>query len=469
MNTIKQIGEKGPIHTIPAPNLSLRDKPTHINDVRKEVNYPQTTAFIQVEQSHHYQVTEAPESGNLKFSIGQQQLHQQQQQLHQQQQQFHQHQLQQQHLMQQQQQFQQIQQQKQQEQLHQQHLQQQQQLQQQKLLQYQQHISQQQFKQQQPFDRFQQQTSQSATDIQVQPQQVYLADETEVEIHPETLQQDHITHISQERPQQGNNIVNNRLTSKDLYQLLGNAYPQGSVPGSSLQTIKFQSDPEFTGETVYQQNDEYDLDAESTINSEVGNTNFKPEFQSFNYDEQAHQASQKELYKKGLSSLVTATYTLSPGNVFERHGQVEDDDSPHADIGSRSDINVNGVEDEKIEEPIEEKKAEEKLIQTPYYSSLPNKEAAERLADLQAAGKINHNLMELSKSRDDMAIFIADDNDALNDKKTESDVEGHHNYPDAGKEVSMAFDDLATDNGKEEDADENAKEFGTRIRPKNST
>lgn len=44
---------------------------------------------------------------------------------------------------------------------------------------------------------------------------------------------------------------------------------------------------------------------------------------------------------------------------------------------------------------------EKEVLNTSFYSSLPSKEAAERLAKLQAAGKVNSNLMQLAnKNRD---------------------------------------------------------------------
>jgi hypothetical protein len=52
---IKQVGEKGPIHTIPAPNLSLADKPLVVEEVK-----PQgiQNNLVHIQKSHQYQVTE---------------------------------------------------------------------------------------------------------------------------------------------------------------------------------------------------------------------------------------------------------------------------------------------------------------------------------------------------------------------------------------------------------------------------
>lgn len=401
----------------------------------------------------------------MKFLRAQEQQLQQLQQ----QQQYHQHQMQQQQLLHQQQQFQQLQLQKQQEQLQQKKMEQQQLQQQQKLEQFQQHILQQQLKQQKPIEQHFQQHVQSASEVHIQPQHLYLAEETS-EIHPDFLQQGHTQQgQTQQNQHQGEIFINNQLNPKELYQLLGAAYPHPVIPGSSLESVKLQQDQHFEGEKLFQQNQEFDLNAESSANSHAEVINFKPEFHSFNYDEQAHQASQKEKFKKGHSSLVTATYTLSPGNVFARHGQVENDDSPHQGIGNRSDQDISVENDESSINNVEtghEKEVEEQFLETPYYSSLPSKEAAERLADLQAAGKINHNLMELSQPKEDMTIFIADGNEENNDEKNNENEHLQH-FHDSDKEIAMEFDEYAVEEKhEEENDDENPREFGSRIRPK---
>lgn len=338
-----------------------------------------------------------------------------------------------------------LQQKKQQEKLH--------QIQQQTLQQYQQQLLQQQFKQQSPTDQFQQQQSHTS-EVQVQPQQIYLAEET-AEIQPGSVQQGQV---------QGDVIPGNQLSQQDLYQLLGASYPQHVVPEGLVQSVKINQDSDFQADNMFLTNQEFDLNAESTINTHPGTTAFKPEFQSFNYDEQAHQASQKDLMKKKLSSLVTATYTLSPSNMFERHGQVESEEAPYKQFESRSDTRNSGENEEtneKQDKTVE--KTDGKDVETPYYSSLPSKAAADRLADLQAAGKINHNLMELSKTNDDMAIFISD-----KDEKTNGiDNDSSQNYHDNTKEPNIEYDDYAQDDNQSlESTEQNSKEFGSRIKPK---
>jgi hypothetical protein len=68
IKTIKQIGEKGPIHTIPAPNLSPADKPLVLEELKPQVQrqheiqrQPEVVSYVQIQKAHQYQVTEAPE------------------------------------------------------------------------------------------------------------------------------------------------------------------------------------------------------------------------------------------------------------------------------------------------------------------------------------------------------------------------------------------------------------------------
>lgn len=61
IKTIKQVGEKGPIHTIPAPNLSLADKPLVVKEVmprQPDQRKEEITSYVQVQKAHSYQVTE---------------------------------------------------------------------------------------------------------------------------------------------------------------------------------------------------------------------------------------------------------------------------------------------------------------------------------------------------------------------------------------------------------------------------
>ncbi|KAG5877136.1 hypothetical protein JTB14_027379 [Gonioctena quinquepunctata] len=346
INPIKQIGEKGPIHTIPAPNLSLRDKPIIVEEIRNEINYPHPQTYVKVEQSHQYQVTEQPEPiPSQKFFRGQQQqLHHPQQQIHHPQQQLHQNQI------------------------------------PQQLNQIQGHPDQQDVQQQ--FE----------VQNQFDSQQPYFAPESP-----------HSPQNFDQSTQQGDIILNNHLTPQELYQLIESGHSdskqqQSQVPDyqAIISQQLFRPEVGHPGQI---------LDAESSQIAS-GQIRFQPEYQSFNYDEQAHQ---KSLGKKQLSSLVSAAYNLDASADESQYypssrnsaNQVEQSEIVQNYFDKRSDVIENDVEPD-TKANLKNKKlnhqAEETIIGSSYYSSLPNKETAERLAQLQAAGKVNSHLMEITSS-----------------------------------------------------------------------
>ncbi|CAH1100096.1 unnamed protein product [Psylliodes chrysocephalus] len=392
INPIKQIGEKGPIHTIPAPNLSLRDKPAMIHEVRNELSYqpqnipyeqqrqevsfqhssphevrgeisfghkiPQST-HVNIQKSHEYQVTE-PSEHNQKLQRIQQE-HQKQIQL-------------------------QI---------------------------------------QKQIEHMQKQNAQQES------QQILIASDSIP-----------LQHNLDQNPT-GDIILSNNLSPKDLYQLVNANYPQAHQNHQLEHIQLFQPDGTFL-----EQFPQESIQASDKIS-------FQPEFQSFNYDEQAHQ---KSLSKKDMSSLVSATYNLGSDHkeTSSRNSEdaLEQSELVQSYFDSRSDVS-----DNKIESDAKSKKDsnEEKLVGS-YYSSLPNKEAAERLAQLQSAGKINSNLMKLSTNQNDsnesMTILIPDDDDDNTEAKNASEKENKDEFSD--------YEDEEDENM----ASEESAEFGHRIQPK---
>ncbi|CAG9865226.1 unnamed protein product [Phyllotreta striolata] len=352
INPIKQIGEKGPIHTIPAPNLSLKDKPPVINEVRseypkhvpqQEVSFqygniaheirgdlgfgqkiPQST-HVTIQKSHEYQVTEPPEH-NQKLLRAQQE-HQRQIQL-------------------------QI---------------------------------------QKQIEQMQKQSAQ-----QDQPQQIVLTSDIPV--------------ADQHSNQEG------ALSPKDLYQLVSAAYPQPQQTQQQDHVEFFQPDAGFA--------EQYAPEPSAENQEKLA---FRPEYQSFNYDEQAHQKSQ--------SKKVSATYN------FGSEADEEEPELVRNYFDSRSDVGDNRIEpDEKIAGV--------------YYASLPNQEAAERLAQLQTAGKVNSGLMKLAQGqREPITILIPDDEEGADEAKIEDKKDVDEKYGEYDEEE---------DNAKSEEG----SEFGHRIRSK---
>ncbi|KAJ8941135.1 hypothetical protein NQ318_004254 [Aromia moschata] len=429
-NPIKQVGEKGPIHTIPAPNLSPKDKPATVEEVRYQQSTPylqieqsnpyaqvvqqnnpylqaeQSNPYSQVEQGHQYQVTEQPEP------FPKQKLYRDQQQ-----------------------------------QLIQQQMQQQQQLQQQ----------QQQLQQQRLLEQ-QIQEQMSHKQVEVQPQQLYYtADQT-------ALTQALTAPF--QKTSQGDVYLSSKLSPKELYQLIGTAYPQLQAQDAQ----QLQNYQALLTQQLYQPEQAFvqqsqPLEIGQTTTEGVG---FRPEYQSFNYDEQAHQRSQQGANGKDFSSLVSAGYNLEPNAddtkvISDRHSldPVAQAQLIQSYFDTRSSGEENDVEPDakpSTEQNSEPEKFKEALITSSYYSSLPNKEAAQRLADLQVAGKINSSLMKLSsaaqQSKDQAAIFVP-----------EVDQEdGKGDMSDDSKEQPAEYDDYSQEEGSES---EEQNEFGHKLQPKN--
>nr|XP_023020217.1 putative uncharacterized protein DDB_G0271606 [Leptinotarsa decemlineata] len=397
-NPIKQVGEKGPIHTIPAPNLSLRDKPIIVEEVRNEINYQHPPTYVKVEQSHQYQVTEHPEPNPSQKFFRAQQQYQQIQQQHLEQQQLHQQQLQQNQLQQQQQQLQQL------------EIQQQMQL------------------QQNAHNQF------------------------------ESQSQSYPPQNTQQNSPQGDIILNNNLTPQELYQLIESAYPKEQQQQQTQQLSDYQT---LLSQQIYQP--EVSL-SDHLQESESGQVAFQPEYHSFNYDEQAHQ---KSLSKKQLSSLVSTSHNFHTGAdelqyVPASRGsaeQIAQSEIVQNYFEKRADVVDNDVEPDAESSSNKPKdKEEQTLLKSSYYSSLPSKEAAERLAQLQAAGKVNSNLMKIStNSQNSEEPIIILDESTIDD---EGDTEGNRTGNNSRRE-SVEYEEYSDEDNTA--SDEPSEEFGHKI------
>ncbi|XP_060526753.1 uncharacterized protein LOC132702241 [Cylas formicarius] len=156
--------------------------------------------------------------------------------------------------------------------------------------------------------------------------------------------------------------------------------------------------------------------------------NVRPSYQSFNYDEQA----QQQRTKSG-AGFVTATYSLGD----DRHLVSDDDQDPltqaqivqsYFDTGAKT---GDGGGDADAKPSASD---QERLLAS-YYASLPNQEAAERLARLQAAGKVNSNLMKVGyqTAENSIDIYVPDD-DAQTSRKDVDRDEAATDYEDEVEE-----------------------------------
>ncbi|KAJ8920553.1 hypothetical protein NQ315_005422 [Exocentrus adspersus] len=405
-NPIKQIGEKGPIHTIPAPNLSLRDKPIIVEEVKYQHKHNE------VEQKHQYHVTEQPEPlTKNKLYRGQSQLLQQQQIIPQQfyQKQFeHQHQIQQ---------------------------------------------PQQQQQQQHKQDLFLQQQLQKQ--IEIQPQLFYT---------PDTVPLSSDLNVPTQKTPQGEIYLGNQLTPNELYQLIGAAYPQQpqvqvkNVQDNFYQMQKTQQVPNYqallTQQLFQPEQKNYEQNTQPAVNNRRASDKvvFEPELHSFNYDEQTYQANQKGLTAYSLDKKIPKLESRSSvdslvqaqliQNYFDTRSDVEDNDvEPDAKPSAAQETQTNGINKD--------------LLESSYFSSLPNKEAADRLAELQAAGKINSNLMKLST--DDQQT-----NSSNNGEQNNSNEGSNENFSENINHSDAEYEDYSLEE-ETGSSQEKHDEFGDKL------
>ncbi|KAJ8927759.1 hypothetical protein NQ314_019763 [Rhamnusium bicolor] len=271
----------------------------------------------------------------------------------------------------------------------------------------------------------------------------------------------------------GDVYLSSQLNPKELYQLIGSAYPQqGVVPQIQTQEgqhsfYKPQQSPNYQAllsQQLFQPEQDFVQNLQ-TAETQVATDkiSFQPEFHSFNYDEQAHQKNQKGLTHSEQISARNSLDPLAQAQLIQSY------------FDTRSDVEENDVEPDAqpgADQETQQDKIKEKLLSSSYFSSLPNKEAADRLAELQAAGKINSNLMKISsdnlqpkQSKDHMTILIPDDNEEETDENNSKD-ESNENYPENSKEQPIEYDDYSQEENINNASEEENQGFGHRVQPK---
>lgn len=334
-NPIKQVGEKGPIHTIPAPNLSLADKPAILDEIRKDI--PQQH-YAPILQNHQYQVTESSEpSYHNQFKH---------------------------------------------------------------------------FKLQQPF-------YQDISGLEAQTS-AHKAEQAAVQHTPSFDLKTPTLNLEQQfQLQQNDQGTDPQLSPHELYELIQqNQQPQ------LLESFKIP---------VIQQQPDYQalLNAQDTRGKvsyydQLPQQQVQPEYHSFNYDEQRHKNS-------GVS--VGAEYNLEPAAdsselVHTAVARNPNDQTAQAQfIQQYFDVKEESGTDNYVE--TDQKNTENKVdagqsdvITSAFYSTLPNRQAAEALASLQAAGKINNktkNQKVEAHQRTPLTIYIPDNENNNDSKRHQND------------------------------------------------
>lgn len=342
-NPIKQVGEKGPIHTIPAPNLSLADKPAVLEEIRNDIPKQLYTPILQT-PNHQYQVTESSEP-----------LY---------------------------------------------------------------HNQFKQFKLQQPF-------YQDISGLEAQTS-AHKAEQAAMQ-HAQNFDLKNPAHNFEQFPlQQNEQISEAQISPHELYELLQQNQQQQQLLESYKVPIIQQ--PQF------QQQQDYQV----LINAQQGDTSkasfydqlqqqTQPEYHSFNYEEQHH---------KNAGVSVGADYNLEPAadsselihtavarNPNDQTAQTqysqqyfEIKDESGTDNYVESDAK-NSQDQQNTENAVDASQSD--VVTSAFYSTLPNRQAAEALASLQAAGKVNsktknHQQVE-AHQRTPLTIYIPDGEQSKND------------------------------------------------------
>lgn len=375
-NPIKQVGEKGPIHTIPAPNLSLADKPAIIEEVRKEIPKQQSYTPLFQTQNHQYQVTESSEPS------------------------------------------------------------------------YHSHLKQ--FKLQQPFYQdisgLEAQTSaHKAEQAAVQHQQ-----------HNFDLKTPTLNFEQQFQLQQSPEV---QIPPHELYELL-----QQNQQSQILDNFKFPvaQQPQFQQQFLQQQIPDYQvlLNTQQGEKTEIGfydqqQQQVQPEYHSFNYEEQ-HQknagvsvgANYNLEPAADSSELVHTAVVRNPNDQTAQAQYVQQYFDTREESGSDNYVEPdakNSQDQQNTENSVDAVQSD--VISSAFYSTLPNRQAAEALASLQAAGKINSKTKNQQRQK----------------------VEAHHKTPLTiyipENEQQMKIEN--GQNGGSNGEHENESSYGNRIKKRN--
>lgn len=215
--------------------------------------------------------------------------------------------------------------------------------------------------------------------------------------------------------------LTNSLSSQDLFHLLQspqqpllNSYGVRLVQQPQLQQHFHQQASVFPPANFLKQEEPVQN------NLAVFNTEFKPDYQTFNYEEQYQGSSHPQdnyrvayqeqdesenspsvtVVRKSPESTVTSFQDqLENQNAYESKSNSVNEEETYYDNAATNTENENNPEDYE-ENNNNQNEAESSTsnggsgaLATSYYTTLPNREAAETLATLAAAGNVNSNLI----------------------------------------------------------------------------
>ncbi|XP_018330079.1 GATA zinc finger domain-containing protein 10-like [Agrilus planipennis] len=206
------------------------------------------------------------------------------------------------------------------------------------------------------------------------------------------------------------------------------------------------------------------------------NEQSKPQLHTFNYEEQfSKNPNQYEGSSVKFPDFETDTNTPTNAHSFRNNLNVNQQNAylQHLlDSPNTNNENTNGGNQKKRSDTsssvASDRNDNDKEQISNFYMTLPNKEAAEALASLQEAGKINSNLMHLKsqdiqslqlRPKNPLTIYVSDeDSSEMNEEETfqRSSDDGNHLEGKNDEDISEENDEVAEDN----------KNFGNKIKPK---
>lgn len=197
------------------------------------------------------------------------------------------------------------------------------------------------------------------------------------------------------------------------------------------------------------------------------NENFKPELHTFNYVE-PRKPNNFNTQSRNTDYETQATDNVpvrTPSEAIAQSQYIQNyfvnQDNPSDNIIEED---LTNKEANKI---LSQFAKQGEVPQNIFFSTLPNREAAETLATLQAAGNVNSNLMKNIDKNNEMRIYVPEEDEEMEtseEKNTSSNQEikiYETTYPDNHRSPdSTEYDDYSSSK------EESNVSFGSRIKPK---
>lgn len=460
---IKQVGEKGPIHTIPAPNLSLADKPTGLDNVistnikLKQQNFAQPIQGSL--QLHQYQVTEGNDlSKNPQNYINEQPFYFAPENLNAQSFNFD------------------------------KALQtpQANKLAELEALKLQSPLDDGRLSQQSMFQiinshiqkdllQNQKQQHQQQQHQQLQHQQLQHQQQQHQQQHQ--LHQQQQQHPPQHHQQQQHQIYDNYDVSILPQSLAQHSYQQSQTIQLPQEMSLSEYQTLLGKPQIFQQEPTYLKQIQQMIDNQKVKDSNQFKLQSFNFERNAQNNFPLE---EQASTFITTDYNLktseSNSPLFHESRQTVSNLPFNQQIFTLSSDSGSAKVDSKLE--ISDRSGDEDDVA--FYTTLPSRQAADTLASLQAAGQVHNNLRKISQqqnleinSNTPLDIYVPDSQNyeiqqiSVRQKKEESIPDTNQSQTQNNLEIEQEYDDSSShDEVIDEQSNTEVENFGQSTKPK---